>query len=575
LTEKLICLANEHITDDIAKLIEETNIEEVEIRSILTCETKVGGCAKCYGRNLATGRSVQTGEAVGVIAAQSIGEPGTQLTLRTFHVGGTASNIAVDANIKAKFPGYVEFETIRTVETADKEGNNVHVVMGRTGEIRILDETKSRVLISNNVPYGAFLQVKDGQKVEKGDQLCYWDPYNAVILSEFDGQIGFEAIIEGVTFKEESDEQTGHREKVIIDTRDKTKNPSIIVNGKNDSKGYNIPVGAHLAVEEGEKIKAGQVLAKIPRTMGKSRDITGGLPRVTELFEARNPSNPAVVSEIDGVVTYGGIKRGNREIFIESRDGVQKRYMVPLSKHILVQDNDFVKAGQPLSDGAITPSDILSIKGPTAVQEYLVNEIQEVYRLQGVKINDKHIECIVSQMMQKVEIIDSGDTTFLPGEYVDKFEFREENDLVLDKKVVLEAGDSNRFKVGQIVSPRELRDENSSLKRKDLKPVEVRDALSAVSRPTLQGITQASLKTESWLSAASFQETTKVLSEAAIRGKADKLMGLKENVIVGHLIPAGTGQRIFNDMIVGSEDEYEDLMEVTADTKAREKQFQN
>jgi DNA-directed RNA polymerase subunit beta' len=575
LTEKLICLANEHITDDIAKLIEETNIEEVEIRSILTCETKIGGCAKCYGRNLATGRSVQTGEAVGVIAAQSIGEPGTQLTLRTFHVGGTASNIAVDANIKAKFPGFVEFETIRTVETADKEGSNVHVVMGRTGEIRILDETKSRILISNNVPYGAFLQVKDGQKVEKGDQLCYWDPYNAVILSEFDGQIGFEAIIEGVTFKEESDEQTGHREKVIIDTRDKTKNPSIIVNGKNDSKGYNIPVGAHLAVEEGEKIKAGQVLAKIPRTMGKSRDITGGLPRVTELFEARNPSNPAVVSEIDGVVTYGGIKRGNREIFIESRDGVQKRYMVPLSKHILVQDNDFVKAGQPLSDGAITPSDILSIKGPTAVQEYLVNEIQEVYRLQGVKINDKHIECIVSQMMQKVEIIDSGDTTFLPGEYVDKFEFREENDLVLDKKVVLEAGDSNRFKVGQIVSPRELRDENSSLKRKDLKPVEVRDALSAVSRPTLQGITQASLKTESWLSAASFQETTKVLSEAAIRGKADKLMGLKENVIVGHLIPAGTGQRIFNDMIVGSEDEYENLMEVTAATKAREKQLQN
>jgi DNA-directed RNA polymerase subunit beta' len=575
LTEKLICPANEPITDDIAKLIEDTNIEEVEIRSILTCETKVGGCAKCYGRNLATGRMVQTGEAVGVIAAQSIGEPGTQLTLRTFHVGGTASNIAVDANIKAKFPGYVEFETIRTVETTDKEGNHVHVVMGRTGEIRILDETRSRVLISNNVPYGAFLQVKDGQKVEKGDQLCYWDPYNAVILSEFDGQIGFESIIEGITYKEESDEQTGHREKVITDTRDKTKNPSIIVNGKNDSKGYNIPVGAHLAVEEGEKIKAGQVLAKIPRTMGKSRDITGGLPRVTELFEARNPSNPAVVSEIDGVVTYGGIKRGNREIFIESRDGVQKRYMVPLSKHILVQDNDFVKAGQPLSDGAITPSDILSIKGPTAVQEYLVNEIQEVYRLQGVKINDKHIECIVSQMMQKVEIIDSGDTTFLPGEYVDKFEFREENDRVLDKKVVIDSGDSNRFKVGQIVSPRELRDENSSLKRKDLKLVEVRDALSAVSRPTLQGITQASLKTESWLSAASFQETTKVLSEAAIRGKADKLMGLKENVIVGHLIPAGTGQRIFNDMIVGSEDEYENLMEVTAATKVREKQYQD
>jgi DNA-directed RNA polymerase subunit beta' len=576
ITEELICPANEEITDEIAKRIEETSIEEVEIRSILTCETKVGGCAKCYGRNLATGKMVQAGEAVGVIAAQSIGEPGTQLTLRTFHVGGTASNIAVEANIKAKFAGVVEFEGIRTVDTTDKDENKVKVVMGRTGEIRILDQEKGRVLITNNVPYGAFLQVKDGAKVEKGDQLCYWDPYNAVILSEYDGEIEFDAIIEGITFKEESDEQTGHREKVITDTRDKTKNPAIIVKGKTETKGYNIPVGAHLAVEVGEKIKAGQVLAKIPRTMGKSRDITGGLPRVTELFEARNPSNPAVVSEIDGVVTYGGIKRGNREIFIESRDGVQKRYLVPLSKHILVQDNDFVKAGQPLSDGAITPSDILSIKGPTAVQEYLVNEIQEVYRLQGVKINDKHIECIVSQMMQKVEIIDSGDTTFLPGEYVDKFEFREENDLVLDKKVVLDAGDSNRFKVGQIVSPRELRDENSALKRKDQKITEVRDALSAVSRPTLQGITQASLKTESWLSAASFQETTKVLSEAAIRGKADRLVGLKENVIVGHLIPAGTGQRKFEGLIVGSEDEYDRLAETPATpVRPKEKELQD
>ncbi len=560
LTEKLICAGNEEITDEIAKQIEETSIEEVEIRSILTCETKFGGCAKCYGRNLATGKMVQEGEAVGVIAAQSIGEPGTQLTLRTFHVGGTASNIAVDANIKAKFSGTIEFEAIRTVDTTDKDENKVKVVMGRTGEIRILDDEK-RVLIANNVPYGAYLKIKDGQKVEKGAELCYWDPYNAVILSEFDGEIEYEAIIEGLTYKEESDEQTGHREKVITDTRDKTKNPSVIVKGKTDSKGYNMPVGAHLAVDEGEKIKAGQVMAKIPRTMGKSRDITGGLPRVTELFEARNPSNPAVVSEIDGVVTYGGIKRGNREIFIESKDGVQKRYLVPLSKHILVQDNDFVKAGQPLSDGAITPSDILSIKGPTAVQEYLVNEIQEVYRLQGVKINDKHIECIVSQMMQKVEIIDSGDTTFLPGEYVDKFEFREENDLILDKKVVMDSGDSTRFKVGQIISPREFRDENSSLKRKDQRIVEVRDALSAVSRPTLQGITQASLKTESWLSAASFQETTKVLSEAAIRGKADQLMGLKENVIVGHLIPAGTGQRRFNDMIVGSEEDYQRMVD--------------
>jgi len=572
-TDELICAGNEEITDEVAKRIEETSIEEVEIRSVLTCETKIGGCAKCYGRNLATGKMVQAGEAVGVIAAQSIGEPGTQLTLRTFHVGGTASNIAVDANIKAKFSGIVEFEAIRTVDTTDRDDNKVKVVMGRTGEIRILDSEK-RVLISNNVPYGTFLRVKDGQKVEKGEELCYWDPYNAVILSEFDGEIAYEAIIEGITFKEESDEQTGHREKVITDTRDKTKNPAIIVNGKSDSKGYNIPVGAHLAVDEGEKIKAGQVLAKIPRTMGKSRDITGGLPRVTELFEARNPSNPAVVSEIDGVVTYGGIKRGNREIFIESKDGVQKRYLVPLSKHILVQDNDFVKAGQPLSDGAITPSDILSIKGPTAVQEYLVNEIQEVYRLQGVKINDKHIECIVSQMMQKVEIIDSGDTTFLPGEYVDKFEFREENDRVLDKKVVMDAGDSQRFKVGQIISPRELRDENSSLKRRDQKIAEVRDALSAVSRPTLQGITQASLKTESWLSAASFQETTKVLSEAAIRGKADHLMGLKENVIVGHLIPAGTGQRKFNDMIVGSEEEYQQLIDAP-ERKSKEKELQD
>ena len=418
--------------------------------------------------------------------------------------------------------------------------------------------------------------MKEGQKVEKGDELCNWDPYNAVILSEFDGEIEYEAIIEGITFKEESDEQTGHREKVITETRDKTKNPAIIVKGKTDTKGYNIPVGAHLAVDAGEQIKAGQVLVKIPRAVGKSRDITGGLPRVTELFEARNPSNPAVVSEIDGVVTYGGIKRGNREIFIESRDGVQKRYLVPLSKHILVQDNDFVKAGQPLSDGAITPSDILSIKGPTAVQEYLVNEIQEVYRLQGVKINDKHIEAIVSQMMQKVEIIDSGDTSFLQGEYVDKLEFREINDLVLDKKVVLESGDSQKLKPGQIISTRELRDENSSLKRKDQKIAEVRDAMPAVSRPTLQGITQASLKTESWLSAASFQETTKVLSEAAIRGKADHLAGLKENVIVGHLIPAGTGQRTLNDLIVGSEEEYEKIMDSTSTPvpPRREKELQ-
>ncbi|MEJ0034368.1 MAG: DNA-directed RNA polymerase subunit beta' [Bacteroidota bacterium] len=571
-TEELILSSNQEITDELAKKIEESAIEEIEIRSLLTCESKIGGCAKCYGRNLATGKMVQAGEAVGVIAAQSIGEPGTQLTLRTFHVGGAASNIATEASIHAKFSGVVEFESIRTVDTTDKDGNKVKVVMGRTGELRIMDEAKTRVLISNHVPYGAFLLVKDGAKVEKGDELSNWDPYNAVILSEYDGEIEYEAIIEGITYKEESDEQTGHREKVITETRDKTKNPAIVVKGKTDTKSYNIPVGAHLAVDQGEQIKAGQVLAKIPRAVGKSRDITGGLPRVTELFEARNPSNPAVVSEIDGVVTYGGIKRGNREIFIESRDGVQKRYLVPLSKHILVQDNDFVKAGQPLSDGAITPSDILSIKGPTAVQEYLVNEIQEVYRLQGVKINDKHIEAIVSQMMQKVEIIDSGDTTFLQGEYVDKLEFREVNDAILDKKVITDSGDSTRFKLGQIVTPRELRDENSSLRRKDQKLVEIRDALSAVSRPTLQGITQASLKTESWLSAASFQETTKVLSEAAIRGKADQLMGLKENVIVGHLIPAGTGQRRLNDMIVGSEEEYDNMVQATS-TPRKEREF--
>ena len=561
LTDELICASGEEITEEITKRIDETSIEEVEIRSILTCETKQGGCAKCYGRNLASGKMVQSGESVGVIAAQSIGEPGTQLTLRTFHVGGTASNIAVDANIKAKFDGVIEFEGIRTIKTTNKDGDKVEVIMGRTGEIKVVDPKKKTVLISNHVPYGAFLKVKDGDKVEKGQELCFWDPYNAVILSEFDGTIEFDSIIEGITYKEESDEQTGHREKVITDTKDKTKNPAVIVNAKDESKGYNIPVGAHLAVDNGDKIKAGQILAKIPRSMGKSRDITGGLPRVTELFEARNPSNPAVVSEIDGVVTYGGIKRGNREIFIESKDGIKKRYLVPLSKHILVQDNDFVKAGYPLSDGAITPADILAIKGPTAVQEYLVNEIQEVYRLQGVKINDKHIEAIVSQMMQKVMILDPGDTTFLTNESVDKFVFAEENDRVLDKKVVTDAGDSTNFKPGQIISPRELRDENSTLKRKDMKLVEVRDALSAVSKPVLQGITQASLKTESFLSAASFQETTKVLSEAAIRGKADGLLGLKENVIVGHLIPAGTGQRKFKDILVTSPEEYDNLVE--------------
>ncbi|MCH7412666.1 DNA-directed RNA polymerase subunit beta' [Belliella sp. R4-6] len=559
ITEEILVSAGEEISDDIAKRIDESAVEEVEIRSVLTCETRRGVCSKCYGRNLTTGNMVQNGESVGVIAAQSIGEPGTQLTLRTFHVGGTASNISVEASINAKFEGVIEFEEeLRWINTTNKDGEAIAIVMGRSGEIKIND-SKGKLLVSNHVPYGAILNVKDGQKIGKGDSLCTWDPYNAVILSEFDGEIEFDAIIEGVTFKEVADDQTGYREKVIIDTKDKTKNPAVIVNYGEENKSYNIPVGAHLAVEAGEKVKAGQILVKIPRSVGKTRDITGGLPRVTELFEARNPSNPAVVSEIDGVVTYGGIKRGNREIFIESKDGVRKRYMVSLSKHILVQENDFIRAGEPLSDGAITPNDILAIKGPTAVQEYLVNEIQEVYRLQGVKINDKHIEVIVSQMMQKVEILDAGDTGFLQNQVVDKWAFREENDNILDKKVVMEPGDSSTLKAGMIISARRLRDENSSLKRKDLKLVQVRDAETAVSRPTLQGITAASLGTESFISAASFQETTKVLSEAAIRGKRDELLGLKENVIVGHLIPAGTGQRNFKDIIVGSLDEYERL----------------
>ncbi|MCH7398675.1 DNA-directed RNA polymerase subunit beta' [Belliella sp. DSM 107340] len=559
ISEEILVSAGEEISDDIAKRIDESAVEEVEIRSVLTCETRRGVCSKCYGRNLTTGNMVQNGESVGVIAAQSIGEPGTQLTLRTFHVGGTASNISVEASINAKFEGVIEFEEeLRWINTTNKDGEAIAIVMGRSGEIKIND-SKGKLLVSNHVPYGAILNVKDGQKIGKGDSLCTWDPYNAVILSEFDGEIEFDAIIEGVTFKEVADDQTGYREKVIIDTKDKTKNPAVIVNYGEENKSYNIPVGAHLAVEAGEKVKAGQILVKIPRSVGKTRDITGGLPRVTELFEARNPSNPAVVSEIDGVVTYGGIKRGNREIFIESKDGVRKRYMVSLSKHILVQENDFIRAGEPLSDGAITPNDILAIKGPTAVQEYLVNEIQEVYRLQGVKINDKHIEVIVSQMMQKVEILDAGDTGFLQNQVVDKWAFREENDNILDKKVVMEPGDSSTLKAGMIISARRLRDENSSLKRKDLKLVQVRDAETAVSRPTLQGITAASLGTESFISAASFQETTKVLSEAAIRGKRDELLGLKENVIVGHLIPAGTGQRNFKDIIVGSLDDYERL----------------
>jgi DNA-directed RNA polymerase subunit beta' len=558
---ELLVSAGQDIDEEIAKKIENSPLEGIEIRSVLTCESKRGVCALCYGRNLASGKRVQMGEAVGVIAAQSIGEPGTQLTLRTFHVGGTASNIAAESQINARFEGIIEFENVRTVPFETEEGK-VEVVLGRSGEFRILEQGSNKVIMTNNIPYGSYLYVKDGSKITKGDRICSWDPYNAVIISEFAGVIHFDAVLEGITFREESDEQTGHREKVIIDTRDKTKNPAIQVadNKGNLIKGYNIPVGAHIAVDEGEKVQTGQVIAKIPRSTGKTRDITGGLPRVTELFEARNPSNPAVVTEIDGVVTLGGVKRGNREITIESKDGQIKKYLVPLSKHILVQDNDFVKAGMPLSDGSISPADILSIKGPAAVQEYLVNGIQEVYRLQGVKINDKHFEVIVHQMMQKVQIEDAGDTRFLEKEAVDGWDFMMENDEIYDKKVVVEPGDSTTLKAGQIVSVRRLRDENSILKRKDMKLVEVRDAIPATSSPLLQGITRASLGTKSFISAASFQETTKVLNEAAIAGKKDNMLGLKENVIVGHLIPSGTGLRVYENIRVGSQEEFDRLM---------------
>ncbi|GAB4378531.1 MAG: DNA-directed RNA polymerase subunit beta' [Salibacteraceae bacterium] len=562
-TDELIVASGEEITEEVAEAIEAAGIDEVEIRSALTCEMPRGICTKCYGRNLATGKPVTKGEAVGVIAAQSIGEPGTQLTLRTFHVGGTASSIASESKIEAKYDGIVEIDELKTVEKKDKDGKVRTVVIGRSAEMRLIDEKSGITLLTNNIPYGSELFVKPGAKVKKGDLICSWDPYNAVILSEFDGKLEFESIEEGVTFKEESDEQTGFREKVIIDNRDKTKNPTIhVVDKKGETlRSYSIPVGAHIMVEEGAKVTAGEILVKIPRSGGKSSgDITGGLPRVTELFEARNPSNPAIVSEVDGIVSFGKIKRGNREIIVETRTGDVKKYLVPLSRHILVQENDFVKAGQPLSDGAITPADILSIMGPTAVQEYLVNEIQEVYRLQGVKINDKHFEVIVRQMMRKVTILDPGDTKFLESQVVNKTEFIEENDRIFGMKVVVDAGDSESLRPGQIITARKLRDENSVLRRKDKKLVEARDAVPATGEPVLQGITRASLQTDSFISAASFQETTKVLNEAAVNGKVDHLLGLKENVIVGHLIPAGTGLREYQNIIVGSKYEFEMMM---------------
>jgi DNA-directed RNA polymerase subunit beta' len=559
ITNELIVAAGEEISIDAARLIEDAGIETVEIRSVLTCECKRGVCVKCYGRNLATGYITQMGDAVGIIAAQSIGEPGTQLTLRTFHVGGVAGSSSVESSLNAKFDGTIQFDGLRTVDTINNDGNKVKVVIGRTGEVRIMDVKNDRLMITNNVPYGAILAVKDGATVKKGDVICTWDPFNNVIVAEQNGKIEFENILEGFTYRDEADEQTGHREKVVIESKDKTKIPTIILAGAKDNKMYNLPVGSHIVIEAGVEVKAGHILVKIPRVLGKLRDITGGLPRVTELFEARNPGNPAIVCEIDGIVAFGNIKRGNREIVVESKDGMVKKYLVPLTRQILVQDSDFVKAGSPLSDGQIAPADILAIRGPYAVQEYVVNEIQEVYRLQGVKINDKHIEVIVRQMMKKVEIVDAGDTKFLEEDLEDRFDFIQENDRIYDKKVVTDGGESAKFKPGQIVTVRELREENSILKRADKKVVEVRDAKPATARPVLLGITKASLGVQSWISAASFQETTKVLSQAAIQGKVDLMLGLKENVITGHLIPAGTGQKEFEKLIVGSKEEYEVL----------------
>ena len=527
--------------------IEEAGIDEVEVRSVLTCESMSGVCVKCYGKNLATARTVQVGEAVGVIAAQSIGEPGTQLTLRTFHVGGTASKISDDSEMSVKFDGVVEIDDLREVSRVNAEGEKETVVVSRSSEFKVVDKATGVSLSTTILPYGSVLKKFPGDKIKKGESICSWDPYNNVIISEEKGLIKFEMIEEGMTYREELDEQTGFREIVITETKDKKKNPAILVV---DSKGtvlktYSLPVGAHLSVKEGDEAKVGQIITKIPRVAGKSGDITGGLPRVTELFEARNPSNPAVVSQVDGIVSYGKIKRGNREVIVESRRGDVYKYLVPLSKHILVQDNDFVRAGMPLSDGAITPIDILDIMGPTAVQEYIVNEIQDVYRLQGVKINDKHFEVIVRQMMKKVVIEDAGDSRFLEKQFAEKNDFMVENNRIFGMVVITDKGESEDLKLGAMISARQLRDINSSLRRRDLALADGRDAIPATARPLLQGITRASLQTKSFISAASFQETTKVLNEAAVSGKQDFLNGLKENVIVGHLIPAGTGTRAF------------------------------
>ena len=538
--------------------INATAIDRVEVRSALTCEAEKGICEKCYGRNLATNKPVQKGESVGVVAAQSIGEPGTQLTLRTFHVGGIAGNVSEESQLIAKFDGVAEIEDLRVVQGENAEGEKANIIISRTAEFKLVEPKTGAVLNTHNLPYGSQVFVENGAKIKKGDVLCQWDPYNGVIISEFTGTVAFENIEQGVTYQVEIDEQTGFQEKVISESRNKKLIPTLLINDKkgNVLRSYNLPVGSHLIVNEGDSIKEGKILVKIPRKSAKTGDITGGLPRVTELFEARNPSNPAVVSEIDGVVSFGKIKRGNREIIVESKLGDVRKYLIKLSNQILVQENDFVKAGMPLSDGSITPNDILAIKGPSAVQQYLVNEIQEVYRLQGVKINDKHFEVVVRQMMRKVEIVDAGDTLFLEGQLVHKDEFIKENDAIFGMKVVEDAGESENLKAGQLVAVRQLRDENSLLKRQDKTLVSAREAIAATATPILQGITRASLQTKSFISAASFQETTKVLNEAAVNGKVDGLEGLKENVIVGHKIPAGTGLRDYDHIIVGSKDEY-------------------
>ena len=570
-TANLLASAGEHISDEIADNIQNSSIESVDVRSALTCEAKKGICEKCYGRNLATGKIVQRGEAVGVVAAQSIGEPGTQLTLRTFHVGGIAGNISEENKLVTKFAGKAEIEDFKTVLGKDNDGKDVNVVISRTSELKVLDTKTGLVLSTNNIPYGSFVYIKSGQKVKADTLVCQWDPYNGVIISEFAGKVSFENIEQGVTYQVEIDEQTGFQEKVISESRNKKVIPTLLINNtKGDTiRSYNLPVGAHLMIDDGDDINIGKVLVKIPRKSAKAGDITGGLPRVTELFEARNPSNPAIVSAIDGVVSFGKIKRGNREIIVESKDGQIKKYLVKLSNQILVQENDFIKAGMPMSDGSITPNDILNIKGPSAVQQYLVNEVQEVYRLQGVKINDKHFEVVVRQMMRKVRIQDSGDTTFLEDQLAHKSDFIQENDAIFGMKVIEDSGESGNLKPGQIISARELRDENSILKREDKQLVSARDASPATATPILQGITRASLQTKSFISAASFQETTKVLNESAVNGRIDNLEGLKENVIVGHRIPAGTGLRKYETILVGSKEEMEEL------TKAKEEEELN